>query len=198
MVSGHMGDGKTVVAANTALASARQGNRVLVIDADFGDQRLARLLSPSDSPTVGLSELVERGFDLRDVVETVELSEGIRIDLLGRGQENVTAPEFLRSPAVQAFFEGVHDEYDMVLIDTPPLLQVAYASTIVRYADRVIVVVPDQGDVGAIEEVADRLALLGTPATGYVYNRAPLRGDMTRSEGSLRDVLGRDTDVGSG
>lgn len=190
MVSARLGDGKTVVAVNTALASARQGNRVLVIDADFGNQRLTTLLS-GDQLGPGLTELVYRGRQLADVVQVVDLSGGATIDLLSRGQEAVTAPELFGSPAVQDFFASVREEYDLVLIDAPPLLQVAYASTVVRLADRALVVVPHRGDVRAAKELAERLALLGTEAAGYVYNRAPLRVDMTRSEGSLKDVLGR-------
>jgi receptor protein-tyrosine kinase len=188
MVSGRPGDGKTVVAANTALASARRGNRVLLIDADFGNQRLATLLSAGTGP--GLSEVVENGRPLAEVVQTVELPGGVTIDLLPRGLEAVTAPEFFRSPAAQAFLTAVRDQYDLVLIDAPPLLQVAYTSTIARFVDRALVVIPHRGDERAAKEVAERLALLGTEAAGYVYNRAPLREDMTRSEGSLKDVLG--------
>jgi Mrp family chromosome partitioning ATPase len=191
IVSGRQGDGKTVVAANTALASARQGNRVLAIDADFGNQRLAHLLS-GDHTGPGLTDLVSQGMRLAEVVQTVELWEGVAIHLLSRGLEIVTAPEFFRSPDVQAFLSAVRDEYDLVLIDAPPLLQVAYASTIVRCADKALVVVRHRGDVRAIREVTERLALLGTEAAGYVYNRAPLRDDMVRSEGSLKDVLGRE------
>ena len=55
-------------------------------------------------------------------------------------------------------------------------------------------VIRHRGDVRAAREVAERLALLGTEAAGYVYNRAPLRDDMIRSEGSLKDVLGRGRD----
>jgi hypothetical protein len=43
----------------------------------------------------------------------------------------------------------------------------------------------------ATQELAERLALLGTATVGYVYNGAPLRPDMIRAEGSLKDVLGR-------
>ncbi len=185
-----MGDGKTVVAANTALASARQGNRVLVIDADFGNQRLAALLS-GETAAPGLTDMIEQGMPLVGVVQTVDLSGGVTIDLLSRGLEAVTAPEFFGSPAAQAFLLAVRDEYDLVLIDAPPLLQVAYTSTIVRYADGALVVVRHRGDVRAVKEVEERLALLGAEAAGYVYNRAPLRDDMIRAEGSLKDVLGR-------
>lgn len=191
IVSGRQGDGKTVVAANTALASARQGNRVLAIDADFGNQRLAHLLS-GDHTGPGLTDLLSQGMRLAEVVQTIELWEGVTIHLLSRGLEIVTAPEFFRSPDVQAFLSAVRDQYDLVLIDAPPLLQVAYASTIVRSADRALVVVRHRGDVRATREVTERLALLGTEAAGYVYNRAPLREDMVRSEGSLKDVLGRE------
>jgi Mrp family chromosome partitioning ATPase/capsular polysaccharide biosynthesis protein len=190
VVSGRPGDGKSVVAANTALASARQGNRVLVIDADFGNQRLAALLSPAQNAP-GLTELVEQGRPLEAVVQTLDLSGGVTLDLLPRGLLVVTAPEFFGSPAAQAFFRAVRDQYDLVLIDAPPLLQVAYASTIVRCADRALVVIRHGGDVAVAEEIAERLALLGAEAAGFVYNRAPLRDAMTSSEGSLKDVLGR-------
>jgi hypothetical protein len=48
VVSGQTGDGKTVVAANSALAAARSGSRVLAIDADFGNQQLTTLLSSGE------------------------------------------------------------------------------------------------------------------------------------------------------
>jgi hypothetical protein len=75
------------------------------------------------------------------------------------------------------------------------MLQVAYASTLARYVDRVVVVVPHGGSVTRIEDLAQRLQLIGTPVAGYVYNWAPLRRDMAISEGSLRDVLGESLGV---
>ena len=89
------------------------------------------------------------------------------------------------------FFETVTEEYNLVVIDSPPLLHVAYASTLVRYVDRAVVVVIHGGNVARAKELADRLAFLETEVMGYVYSKAPLRDDMTRSEGSLKDVLGQ-------
>lgn len=192
VVSSTLNEGKTVVAANTALALARQGKRVLAIDTDFGHQRLTSLLAgPTKVPGPGLTDLVERGLPFERVVQTVAGSDGASLDLLSRGTIPVTAPDFFRSPGVKAFFEAIKEEYDLVVIDTPPLLHVAYASPIVRYADRVVVVVSHNGNVNQAEEMADRLSLLETDVMGYVYNKAPLREEMTKSEGSLKDVLGR-------
>ncbi|MEE8367297.1 MAG: AAA family ATPase, partial [Thermoanaerobaculia bacterium] len=190
-VSPSLDDGKTVVAANTALASARHGKRVLAIDADFGHQRLTALLAGDNAPNLGLTDLVERDVSLDRVVCSVPMKEGAEIDLVSRGTVDTTAPDFFRSAAVKAFFEAIKLEYDLVLIDTPPLLHVAYASPLVRYADRVVVVLRHRTSVAPAEELADRLAFLETGLAGYVYNRAPLRYDMSRSEGSLEDVLGR-------
>jgi capsular exopolysaccharide synthesis family protein len=190
VVSGRLGDGKTAVAANVALASARQGKRVLVIDADFGNQRLAGLFIVGESAP-GLTEILVRDVSLEHVVQTLELPGGACVDILPRGLEQATAPEFFGSAAAQAFFRAVRERYDLVLVDAPPLLQVAYASTIARYVDRALVVVRHGGDMRATQELAERLALLGTATVGYVYNGAPLRPDMIRAEGSLKDVLGR-------
>lgn len=189
-VSGQLSDGKSVITANVALALALQGRRVLAIDADFGNQRLASLLSGQDlSP--GLTEIVEAGWQLAEAVQTIDLSGGATIDLLSRGQEPVTAPEVFASAAAQAFLTSVRSEYDYVFIDAPPLLQVAYTSNIARCVDSILVVVRHGGGMRAVRDLAERLTLLGKEVAGYVYSRAPLRDDMVRAQGSLKDVLGR-------
>lgn len=194
--SARLGDGKTVVAANTALAAARRKSRVLVIDADFGDQRIATLLSGGQLPQTGITEIVEQGHTLTSAVHRVALADGVGLDLLARGSVPVTAPEFFRGAGTRAFFEGVRERYDLIIVDTPPLLQVAYSSALVRSADRVVVVVPHEGPVGAAEELADRLGFLAATVIGYVYNRAPLRDDAARGVGSMKDVLGETTTAG--
>lgn len=82
------------------------------------------------------------------------------------------------------------ESYDLVVIDTPPPLRVAYASTLVRHADVVLVVAPRGGSITAYQDLRDRLKLTGTPTIGYVYTKAPLRSEMTRSEGSLKEPTG--------
>jgi Mrp family chromosome partitioning ATPase/uncharacterized protein involved in exopolysaccharide biosynthesis len=189
-VSPTLGDGKTTVVANTAMAAAREGNRVLVVDADFGDQALSRLLLGEVEARRGLTELVEMGLDPSDVLEVISLGEDASLGLIGRGRLPVTAANFFRSAGAQDFFTKVRQQFDLVLIDAPPLLQVAYASTVARYADAALVVVAHEGDVQELQELAARLAFIGTPTAGYIYNFAPLRPEMIASQGSLRNILG--------
>ena len=77
-----------------------------------------------------------------------------------------------------------------MIIDTPPLTKVAYAGDLVRRANGALVVVRHGGNVAPVEEVAERLAVLEVAVAGYVYNRAPLADEVSRSEGSLKDMLG--------
>lgn len=190
VVSGNARDGKTTILANAAMAAAREGNRVLVIDADFGSQNLSQLLVGNIPPATGITEVVETGADLRRAMVTVPIADGAALSLLSRGHRPVIAANFFRSAATRVFFEGIRDEFDLVLIDTPPLLHVAYTSIISRYADGALLVVNHGGAVSELEEVVDRLDFIGTKPIGYVYNRSPLRSDQTEIEGSLKDILG--------
>ncbi len=189
-VSAGLAEGKTVVIANTALAAARKGTRVLAIDADFGNQALTSMLYPGATPMLGITEAATGRATLRDAVTRVELEGSPPIDLLSRGSVPVAAPDFFGSPEAALFLEEVKDEYDLILIDAPPLLRVAYASTLVQYADRALVVVLHASDVASAEELRHRLDLIGTPVVGYVYNQAPLRPEMTLTKGSMADTLG--------
>jgi len=190
MCSASAGDGKTIVAVNTALAAAREGKRVLLIDADFGNQAATELLAPDVHPEKGMTEVVEAGAALADAIIPIEGTESTGLHLLPRGWRQTTAPEFFRLPATREFLTKIQEYYDLVLLDAPPLLHVAYSSTVAGMVDRLLVVVRHHGLAAELEELQDRLEFIGTPTIGYVYNLAPLRYEMTRTEGSMKDVLG--------
>lgn len=191
VVSPSLGDGKSVVAANTALASAREGKRVLVVDADFGYQRVTTLLiGDGPKPPEGITNMVENSMPLRYIIQRVPTDAGAQLDLVSRGTIPVAAADFFRSSGVREFFDTVEQEYDLVIIDSPPMLHVAYSSLLVRYADRAMAVIPHGGLVSQTEELANRLDYLETDLMGYIYNKAPIRGEMVGSYGSLQDVVG--------
>lgn len=190
MVSATLGSGKTTTAANTAIAAAREGLKVLIIDADFGNQEVTRLLLGDIQPQYGITEVVQGAVPLEHAIQEVVVTDNRSLYVLWRGRQPVEASTFFRSEETQQFFQDVRDQFDLVIIDGPPLLQVAYASTLVRYVDGVAVIVPHNSRVGELEEVADRLHFIETPAIGYIYTRAPLRPEMTASDGSMKDILG--------
>jgi capsular exopolysaccharide synthesis family protein len=191
IISPTLGAGKSTVLANIALAAARQGSRVLVIDADFGNQALTTLLAGDEGiREPGLTEVVSGGLTLTQAIRSIAVAPDLLISLLSRGRQPVAAADLIRSQGAQTLFATAKKEFDMVLVDAPPLLQVAYASTLAGLVDAVLVLVAHGGSVAQLEEALGRLGLIGVSALGYVYNSSPLRREMTVSEGSTADVLG--------
>ena len=190
MISADPGDGKSVVVANVALAAAREGRRVLVVDADFGNQKLVGLLAPEAMTGRGLTDVVLDDADIESATTTVTYEDGSTLHVLGRGGIPVTAPDFFADPSVWRRFHELRVGFDLVLIDTPPMLHVAYASAIPRFGDFAVVVVRHGSDIAALEDLRDRTDLLGVSVSGYIYNRSPLRREMSVGSGSTLDVLG--------
>lgn len=191
-VSPTQGNGKTTLVANTAIAAARDGSRVLVVDADFGNQSLTQILSreANFAQRRGITDIADPDEDIADAVQDVILGEGTQLHLLSRGTRPVIAADFFRSHQAAETFRLLANQYDLVLVDTPPLLQVAYASTLVGHCDAVVLVIEHDSQVANVETAANRLRIIGKPVAGYVLNRVPLRRDMTESEGSMADILG--------
>lgn len=189
-LSAGLSEGKTVVMANTAFAAAREGHKVLLIDADFGNQQLTELILGDGPPVHGMTDVVAGGTTLAKAVVNVPQSSAGSLGLLSRGTAAVRAPDFFSAPATAELFQQISRKYDLVLIDAPPLLRVAYATTLARLADRGMVVVAHGEDVHAADELRDQVGLVGIPLIGYVYNMAPLRAEMAVSAGSMADTLG--------
>lgn len=189
VASSLLGQGKSVVTANLGIAAATRGRNVLLIDCDFGDPSLSTMLNASPSHP-GITDVVENSVSLNDAVQRVDMGDGMSVNLLTRGTQSVTAPAFFRTPDTEALFNSIGDRYDLVLVDVPPILQVAYAGSVVRLCDRTLVVVPHRSEVSSLAEALDRISMTNSEILGYIYNRSPLRREMTSREGSMRDPLG--------
>ena len=67
------------------------------------------------------------------------------------------------------------------------------------YADMLLVIVGHGTAASELDGLTARLNLIGTPVAGYLYNKSPLRSEMTATEGSMKDILGDGlVSVGSG
>ncbi len=183
-------EGKTVVTANTGLAAAREGHRVLLVDADFGNQKLTELLLGEGETRRGMTDVMTGDTTLASAVVKIPLDASGSVELLSRGTASVQGPDFFSAEGTASLFSSLTQLYDLVLIDAPPLLRVAYASTLARLADRAMVVVAHGEDMQAAEELKTQMELVGIPAIGYIYNFAPLRAEMTVSAGSMVDTVG--------
>jgi Mrp family chromosome partitioning ATPase len=188
-----VGDGKTATTANLAAGLATKGRRVLIIDADFGDQTLSSVLSDHQGWHLGLTDMVEVGISLTSAVRSADVRDGLFVDLLSRGSQSIAAPEFFRRQSVADQFAEIRESYDLILVDVPPMLQVAYSGSVVRLCDAVVVVVSHGSEAAPLEEAANRIRLVGKPIHGYIYNKAPLRDEMSARHGSTRDPLGLGT-----
>lgn len=181
VVSATTGSGRTAAVANTGLAAAADGLRILLIDADFAKQDLTYLMLRK-TPRAGLTDVIDGKADLEDAVTKITVGKDHSVALLSKGGQRVEATNYVRAEKTQSFFRSLRDKYDLVLVDGPPLLQVAYASALARYSDAVIAVVEHGSDIAEIQELHDHLALIDVPILGYIYTKSPAGHAMPDSE----------------
>lgn len=176
-------DGRSTLVANMAIAAARSGRRVLVIDADFLTQGVSRLLAPEAKSRVGITEVVIGASTLDNAVKKAEVVAGIELFLLSRGSDLMGAQDIFGSLEAAELLDRVREEFDLILVDSPPLPTVGYATTLARLSNGVVIVVSHRSQVSRLEEMDRRLSLIQSRRIGYVYNRAPGVSDTRRPRG---------------
>ena len=165
--------GKSMVIANLALAIAEGGTRVLAVDADAGDGNLTARLLPGISTDSGLEQVLAGQQPLANCIQPSPFNGAVAV--LGSAparQRRVTGAA--RSKAASALLTMAKQSFDVVLIDSPALLQVADATELVSASDAAIIVLSSNELVRDHLEMVDRLKLIGADVVGYIYNRAPM------------------------
>jgi protein-tyrosine kinase len=163
------GDGKTVTAINlAAVLSSGEGGRVLLIDADMRRPAIAPRLGIDNPAPRGLVDLVtSENLTLADVTQQID---GSRMSIVPAGVTHIATHEILRSPRLARLLHDAREQYDYVVLDTPPLLPVFDAAMIAKLVDGLFVVVAANQTPRKL--LAEALALLDpSKVLGIVFNR---------------------------
>ncbi len=157
------------IVVRVATASAREGQRILVIDGDLHDRRTSRLFGIEQS-SGGLTELLAGLMSFEDVRRSIGVGGAATLDLITGGRQVDDPSSLLRSQAARTTLTALRDRYDLVLIDVPPLLTVADGSALAGEADGVVLIVERGAASHDLETVRQRLEILRAPLIGVVYD----------------------------
>lgn len=155
--------------ARLAVAAAREGRRVLVIDANLRDRRLSRLFG-FEQAIGGLTELLAGLASIDDVHRTVGVGGQATLDLLTGGRAVDDPAGLFRSQAARATLHTLRSRYQLVLVAVPPLLAVADGSALASESDGVMMIVERGTDARDLDIVRQRLEVLRTGLIGVVYD----------------------------
>lgn len=128
--------GKTFVSSNLAAVIAQAGQRVLIIDADMRKGTLHKALGATQTP--GLSDVLVGKTSLDDAIRTVPGLDNL--SFISRGDVPPNPSELLMHRNFTELLEQVEKRFDLVIIDTPPILAVTDAAVIAHHAGTCLLV----------------------------------------------------------
>lgn len=133
------GEGKTSTATNLAIVSATAGKRVLLIDADMRKPQVHQRFQVSN--LYGLSTVLIKERTLDDCILRSDIEN---LSLLTSGPIPPNPAEILSSRTFADLVTSLHDEYDLIIMDSPPVLSVSDTLNLTRIADGVLFVIDSQ------------------------------------------------------
>lgn len=166
VTSGSSQEGKTTVTANLAITLATAGAKVCLVDADLRRPRVGDLLGIENA--AGLTDVLAGEHRLSDVL--VPWHDGL-ITVLTAGSVPPDASALLSSKAMASVLETLRGQFDVVLLDSPPLLPVSDAAVLGDLCDGVIVVARrGRTQRHNLVTVVDSLSRANIDLLGTVFN----------------------------
>jgi len=166
------GVGKSFVSSNFAAVLANAGKRVLLIDADLRKGHLNQYFGvPRNN---GLSELIAGTIGQSEAIHRQILPN---LDLLATGVLPPNPAEIMSSDALSRVLQDISPQYDLVIIDTAPVLVAADTVAVGVHAGTILLVArAEQTQLGDLHESARRLRHAGKTVSGVLFNAV----DLTR------------------
>jgi capsular exopolysaccharide synthesis family protein len=171
VTSPEAGDGKTTSASNLAIAMAQAGQRVLLLDADFRKPVQHVIYAMADD--AGLSSLLRGTCNLEQAIQRSPIDN---LDILPCGPMPANPAELLQGRVFADLLCALREQYDSVLIDSPPGGAVADARILSTVADATILVLRARSSTRQAAQYAhDSLRRVGGRIVGVIVNDVPTR-----------------------
>jgi capsular exopolysaccharide synthesis family protein len=171
ITSPQQGDGKSTIAANLARAFAYDGKSVLLVDADCWKPTVHTTFGAAQSP--GLYDVLRGNRALHEVIHTSQ-EKPVSLTFVPAGEAPENAVELLEGDSFKSWLAGAAERWEIVVLDAPPVLQIAAAEAMIPTIGMSLLVVSSRGsDRHSVKRAAEmlRVAAGENKPSGVVLNR---------------------------
>ena len=163
------GEGKSTLAVNLAIAIARQGKRVILVDGDVRNPSVSKILGEKKKHP-GLAAILTKKAPLDKALAKIDIKDCSFWALCG-GESDTGAAQILGTERMGKLIDALEQSADVVVIDTPPSELLADASALAKHVDAAIYVVRcDFTKKSRIRNGVQALSESGINILGYVFN----------------------------
>ena len=167
------GEGKTATVVNSAISFARMGVRVLLIDADLRRPFCHKILSLRRG--LGVGELLSGEIQPLWAIQPTHVAN---LFFISSGSGTLDPTEFIGSIKMREILSSVRDQYDYILVDSPPVLAVSDALLLSTMVDGVVVVIGGRGTSrDTVKHACSRLHYAHAKILGTMLNRVNTNGN---------------------
>lgn len=167
MTSPEPTDGKTLTSVNVALSMAQSGRRTLLVDADLRRPTTHKLLGYDVGP--GVADLLTGETDVKSVTVRTDIDG---LDYIPAGNVTMPPAEAFETERMSDLIDQFRASYEVVIIDSPPVLAVTDPVILAPRCDATLLVVSAENtDARALERVGETLGGVGVEIAGVIFNR---------------------------
>ena len=130
------GDGKSTIAANLAVSIAQSGRRVCIVDCDFRRPRVAKIFGLRED--TGFVQVIGGKIALEEAIQQSSIEN---LSALTCGRRPANPSELLSSEVFGDLVLALRNEFDFVIIDTPPVLAVSDPANVASHVDGVLLTI---------------------------------------------------------
>ncbi|MGH4140131.1 CpsD/CapB family tyrosine-protein kinase [Clostridium sp.] len=169
ITSSGAGEGKSTVLSNLAITMAESGKTVILVDCDFRKPSIHKKMGITNS--VGLTNILVQDVKKEECIVKTDVNN---LSILTSGPIPPNPAELLGTQKMKNFMEILKSEYDIVLIDAPPVLAVTDAQILATIADGVIFVASyGEAQKDALVDAKELIDKVGGKILGIVFNKVP-------------------------
>lgn len=165
-------EGKTSTVANLGVVLAQAGQRVLIIDCDLRKPTQHKMFNLASAP--GVTNIVISDLELAQVAQSTDIEN---LFVVTSGPVPLNPSELVGSKKMAALFSTVSKAYDIVLVDSPPVVTVTDASLLSTLVDGVLLVVKTASTkIEMVQESKTLLERVNAKIIGVVLNHVDING----------------------